>query len=121
MYREMSGGGFRRTLQPLVPQLRTPHPTINNSSVDRSHESPFVFGEAFCSFVMKSCGVTLWIVFDFATISVIGVNTLEAEQRHRDVVRAGFADAGKTERRRRRRVSGHEVAVVRAAIFFDKP
>ena len=70
---------------------------------------------------MKRHGVAIRIVFYFATIPVIGVNTLKAKQRHRNVVRAGFADAGKTEEGERRRVAGDEVAMVRSAILFDKP
>jgi hypothetical protein len=61
---------------------------------------------------MKRCGVAFGIVFDFATVAVIGLDCGEAEECHRDIFRAGFADAGETEDGGGRCVAGDEIAVM---------
>ncbi len=62
----------------------------------------------------------LGIVLNFPAVSFIRLDAGKTEERHRDVVRAGFADPGKTEGRRGRAVAGDEIAVVRAAVFLDQ-
>ena len=84
----------------------------------RSHERPFILSEALCFFVMVSGGETLGIVRDFAAVGFICLDGGKAKQSDRDIDRALYADAGKTEGRRGWAVARHEIAMMRASIFL---
>src|SRR6266850_374781 len=100
--------------------VRIPALRALSSHRDTSHKGAFVLCEALCLFVMVGGGETLKIVSNFAAVGFICFAGGKTEQRHRDIARTFFTDAGKTECRRGQVVARHEIAMMRAAVFFNQ-